>query len=71
MHQLAFFDKVIINKAMVKKVLFMAFSLTVVVACAPLDSQLPETDIPDNWHGPIETQAAIWPKRNWWEQFES
>jgi NodT family efflux transporter outer membrane factor (OMF) lipoprotein len=53
------------------KTIFISFSLTVLGACAPLGTQLSETDIPDNWQGPVLVKAATWPERDWWVQFES
>lgn len=71
MQQLTILKEIITNKKILNKAIFMAFSLTAVTACTPLNTQLPETDIPDNWQGPIEKQATMWPERNWWVQFHS
>ena len=56
----------IINKAII-----LVFSLTAIAACAPLNTTLPETDIPTNWQGPISSEAAVWPEIDWWVQFGS
>lgn len=55
----------------ISNVLVLGVSLTAIVSCAPLKTTLPEADLPDNWQGPLSTQAALWPERNWWQQFGS
>lgn len=55
----------------INKVFVLAFSFLATVACAPLETKLPETDIPQNWQGPVSSDASIWPERNWWVQFRS
>lgn len=56
----------IINKAM-----FLVLSLSMITACAPLNTKLPDADIPTNWQGPISPNAPVWPEQNWWVQFGS
>jgi NodT family efflux transporter outer membrane factor (OMF) lipoprotein len=55
----------------VNKVIVLGFSLTAIVSCAPLQTTLPETDIPESWEGPVSNQAMVWPERDWWQQFGS
>ncbi|MDO7085575.1 efflux transporter outer membrane subunit [Pseudocolwellia sp. AS88] len=55
----------------INKVIILLFSLTAIAACTPLNTTLPDTDIPTNWQGPIADGASVWPERNWWVQFGS
>jgi NodT family efflux transporter outer membrane factor (OMF) lipoprotein len=55
----------------IQKAIVLVFSLTVIGACTPLNTAVPEIDVPTNWQGPISKQASIWPERNWWVQFDS
>lgn len=55
----------------IHKALFLVLSLITIAACAPLNKQLPETDVPTNWQGPVSANATVWPERNWWVNFGS
>ncbi|MDO6487534.1 efflux transporter outer membrane subunit [Colwellia sp. 6_MG-2023] len=57
--------------ATINKIIVLVFSLTTIAACAPLNTKLPDTDIPTNWQSPISEGSSVWPERNWWVQFES
>ncbi len=40
-------------------------------ACVSVDTpQLPGSDVPSAWNGPVEENAKIWPELTWWESFE-
>lgn len=55
----------------IHKALFLVLSLITIAACAPLNKQLPVTDVPTNWQGPVSANATVWPERNWWVNFGS
>ena len=33
--------------------------------------QIEITDVPENWQGPVQTDADLWPNTDWWNNFES
>lgn len=37
--------------------------------CSTQLPELPETDVPQQWNGPSETQAQVWPALDWWNNF--
>jgi len=40
--------------------------------CATIDPpELPETDVPAEWQGPIEPAAEVWPDTEWWTRFDT
>jgi len=50
---------------------FLIIGCTVLLTgCTMTDlPPLPEDDVPDSFIGPVETSAAIWPARDWWNSF--
>jgi len=50
----------------------LILSAGLLAACARTPvPELPVTDIPANWQGPLEPTAALWPNTDWWNNFDS
>jgi outer membrane protein, multidrug efflux system len=45
------------------------FVLLALAGCAGTVPPLPLTDVPQEWTGPRESEAAIWPSSDWWNSF--
>ncbi len=43
----------------------------VLSACFTHVPELPDTDVPEGWEGPIVESAEIWPRRDWWNSFDN
>jgi NodT family efflux transporter outer membrane factor (OMF) lipoprotein len=50
---------------------FVPTLLFLLSACATTDvPKLADTDVPGNWQGPVESSAAEWPDKTWWDNFK-
>jgi multidrug efflux system outer membrane protein len=55
----------------IKPGLIMTLMLGGLSACQSVDvPELPESDVPENWTGPLVEEAEVWPTLVWWENFE-
>ena len=51
---------------------FFSLALLVLAGCARTPvPQIEITDVPENWQGPVQTDADLWPNTDWWNNFES
>ena len=47
-------------------------ALIMLASCARTPvPEIAATDVPENWQGPIQTDADLWPNTDWWNNFES
>jgi multidrug efflux system outer membrane protein len=55
-------------KAFAKAGLFLAIPLTL-SACVSKLAPLPAADVPAGWEAPVNAEAPMWPKIDWWNNF--
>jgi NodT family efflux transporter outer membrane factor (OMF) lipoprotein len=46
-------------------------SVSVLSGCVGTVPELPTTDVPTTWQGPVAGEAQVWPDSNWWLGFQS
>jgi NodT family efflux transporter outer membrane factor (OMF) lipoprotein len=50
----------------------LAIGIAGLAACAR--TPVPEiqlSDVPEDWQGPVQSEAAVWPNVDWWQNFQS
>lgn len=54
-----------------KAYLVIGFALLALNACVSVEvPDLPDTDFPEAWLGPVVEEAEVWPTLSWWENFQ-
>ncbi|MBL4826770.1 MAG: TolC family protein [Spongiibacteraceae bacterium] len=68
------FKQGITNKHKAQPMTAKILSLITLTLCSACSIQMPElnnSDVPQTWQGPLQTDANIWPDKQWWKQFNN